>query len=57
MGNEGSHQFPSGDHQDSSGNIVNCAMQHLKLADWEKSGIRLHEPNPVNKTQVYNANT
>jgi hypothetical protein len=27
-------------------------MQHLKLADWESSGIRLHEPIPINKNQV-----
>ena len=62
MGNEVSHPFPASgrgdDHQDPSGNVVfrgdeNCAMQHLKLADWEKAGIRLHEPIPFNKNQVF----
>ena len=61
MGNEVSSQQVV-QREDISGDVhgqnqpqnqnQNCAMQHLKLADWESSGIRLHEPIPINKNQV-----
>jgi hypothetical protein len=61
MGNEVSSQ-QMGQREDISGEgpgqnqpqnqNQNCAMQHLKLADWESSGIQLHEPIPINKNPV-----
>ena len=59
MGNEASSEqiAQRGVQEDlQTGNVFsqnqNCALQHLKLADWEKSGIRIHDPIPINRNQV-----
>ena len=56
MGNEVSSQKFVHREEDVSGNVIgqnqNCAMQHLKLADWEKAGVRLFEPAQFQRPQV-----
>ena len=68
MGAEVSQQLPQqAVNQDGSGNVYRedrmCSSsedespavtisQHLKLADWEKAGIRIHDPNSPTRNQV-----
>lgn len=70
MGAEVSQQIPQqGVNQDVSGNVYRddrmCSSsedesqavilsQHLKLADWEKAGIRIHDPNSTTRNQMSN---